>query len=534
MSDVDSVNSPQQAIQNDGREREFLLRWVRRAVSQLREAEENINQLNVFPIPDADTGTNMVTTLSAALRHAEYVKASGMAETSAALASGAVRGARGNSGMALSQVLRAVALTSATRSWDVQAVAQCLDMAVGFVRDAMAEPVPGTILSVLEAAAEAAAAAVEAAGADSTPAVTETEGTAAVVAAGDALAQVVEEALAAARLALSRTTQCLDVLKRAGVVDAGGYGLVVILEALHAELRNARDTDQLVHVAEHTLGGHTTESTSLLEVMFTACGNVDKLKNLVETLGTSLVIAPFEKEDTVRIHIHTDSPGEVLEAAYRTTHVSDVHIEALPPSQHILIAIVPPGDLSQVFEDSGAILVPPGDEAPQKITEILRGVDADVLLQSNGLLTRIQLYRICAAHPRLRVLPTPNLVAGIAAQAVFDPHQPLNLVALSMTDAAASMVTSTIDSSPEGYVLHSAGAVDETFAQLHDAVTNAYRRMAVMRPVPPELLTVVVSPEVSESQEVTYTPETHSVFADADIIAYTSENGGHCVQIGVE
>lgn len=217
MSDVDSRDTGLEVTEHPGpsgeQEGEFLLRWVRCSLAQLRRAEETINRLNVFPIPDADTGTNMVTTLNAALTQAERAGVSTTAEIAAALAAGAVRGARGNSGMALSQILRSVASTSAVGSWDPQAVTSCLTVAVDFVRGAIADPVPGTIISVLEAAAEAAQATDQ-----------------------RSIVHVVEAAVAAARLALSQTSQFLDSLKRAGVVDAGGCGLVILLEALLTEL----------------------------------------------------------------------------------------------------------------------------------------------------------------------------------------------------------------------------------------------------------------------------------------------------------
>lgn len=520
MSDVDSRDTGLEVTEHPGpsgeQEGEFLLRWVRCSLAQLRRAEETINRLNVFPIPDADTGTNMVTTLNAALTQAERAGVSTTAEIAAALAAGAVRGARGNSGMALSQILRSVASTSAVGSWDPQAVTSCLTVAVDFVRGAIADPVPGTIISVLEAAAEAAQATDQ-----------------------RSIVHVVEAAVAAARLALSQTSQFLDSLKRAGVVDAGGCGLVILLEALLTELEG-EESDTVYHVEASQQSdrkqppGQHTESGSLLEVMFTVQGYGDELGRTLEGLGTSLVIAPFTDPYTARFHIHTDRPGDVLHAAYSTAQVSDLRVEALPASRHILIAIVPPGKLTEVFEESGAFVVPPGEDAPEQISQILRSQDAEALVQSNGLLTRLQLHRICTSHPNLRVLPTRSLVAGIAAQAVFDPYQPLNLTALSMADTAATMVTCTIDASGNGYILQGACAVDQVYTQLNQAITGAYQRLTVAREVPPELLTVVVSPEVSEVADFTYTTDTPVGFERADIIKYVSDNGGHCVQIGVE
>ena len=184
--------------------------WAKRSVAELSLRRAELNQLNVFPVPDADTGSNMAHTMEAALAEAD--KGGDVAE---ALAIGSVRGARGNSGMVLSQVLRAVADSTADSHIDARTLVDSLKLAVELVDRAIAEPVEGTVVSVLKAAAQAAEQALN---------------------HTQVLVEVLTTTCDEAAKALANTPSQLEVLRKAGVVDAGGAGLVILLECLLAEV----------------------------------------------------------------------------------------------------------------------------------------------------------------------------------------------------------------------------------------------------------------------------------------------------------
>jgi dihydroxyacetone kinase-like predicted kinase len=192
--------------------------WCRLTADALGRTRAEIDALNVFPVPDADTGTNMhLTALAAAEAVAGLLDDAGTGATWAALAQGALLGARGNSGIILSQLFRGLAevLGGPGRPPDGTAVRAALEHAAGLARAAVAHPVEGTILSVLDAASAPSAAS-------------------AVPVGRAALAEVARAAAERARAALGRTTEQLDVLAGNGVVDAGGAGLCVVLDALTA------------------------------------------------------------------------------------------------------------------------------------------------------------------------------------------------------------------------------------------------------------------------------------------------------------
>lgn len=193
-----------------------LHRWAKRAVSELVARRSEINKLNVFPVPDADTGSNMAHTMETALAEVEKLDDTSLADVTAvasALAVGSVKGARGNSGVVLSQVLRGLAQAVTHGRIDGACVIKALDTANSFVRKAITEPVEGTVITVLRAAAIAAQQSTS-----------------------PRLSDVVTQATAAAQTALAKTPSQLPALREAGVVDAGGKGLVVLLESLRAEL----------------------------------------------------------------------------------------------------------------------------------------------------------------------------------------------------------------------------------------------------------------------------------------------------------
>jgi len=193
-----------------------LHRWLTRAVAELVARRAEINKLNVFPVPDADTGSNMAHTMEAALAEVNNLPAAhqrDITKLTAAIAVGAVKGARGNSGMVLSQVLRGLAQSAVSDRITGRTVQQALTTANKFVHHAIIEPVEGTVVTVLRAAAIAA---------NQAPT--------------DSLIDVLTAATTAAAIALANTPSQLAVLRDAGVVDAGAQGLVLLLETMLDEV----------------------------------------------------------------------------------------------------------------------------------------------------------------------------------------------------------------------------------------------------------------------------------------------------------
>ena len=254
-----------------------LLAWARRASGELERKRAEINELNVFPVPDGDTGSNMAHTMAAAVEAAsELPEGAGLTEVAEALAVGAVRGARGNSGVVLSQILRGFAQAADNGATEGEMLAVALTNAVGFVDRAIAKPVEGTIITVLRAAADA------------------TRPNAHLP-----LHDVAAAATAAAQDALRLTQTQLPALREAGVVDAGGAGLGAVLGTLTGEGEGEGEPEDVDRQMPET---HGTQGE--LEVMFSFRGDLDALKGELAGLGDSLIIAPLnDAEATVHLSL---------------------------------------------------------------------------------------------------------------------------------------------------------------------------------------------------------------------------------------
>lgn len=288
-----------------------LRRWAQRAATELQRRRSEINGLNVYPVPDSDTGSNMSFTMDSALAQASETPDNHVAT---ALAMGAARGARGNSGVILSQVLRGIADSCPDSCLQAPQLRSALHSAVELSEKAIVSPVEGTIISVLRACAQAAEHA----------AATETTETDLLTTACDAL-HAGEQALAA-------TPSQLPELRAAGVVDAGGVGLLVLLQTLVDELEG-RTEPHASALATDTFVSHADQNRSHhLEVMFFFTGDVDQLEAGIAPLGDSLIIARVNDTEAT-VHIHSHRAGAVIEESLEHGRPSDIRLEVLPDAQ---------------------------------------------------------------------------------------------------------------------------------------------------------------------------------------------------------
>lgn len=492
-----------------------------------------INELNVFPVPDADTGSNMAHTMAAAVAATESLDSQASAsQVAEALAQGAVRGARGNSGVVLSQVIRGIAQSMAEETAGGVVVADALAAAVRFADRAIAEPVEGTVITVLRAAAVAAAEAVaeEPGGAPS-------------------ISAVAHAATEAARTALANTPSQLEVLREAGVVDAGGTGLVILLEALVDETAHTHtptpvppDTETAPAHPQHGEPGN-------LEVMFYFRGDLDALEATLSELGDSLVTARAnESEGTV--HIHSTRAGAVVEAAYALGEVSDLRLEVLPaePVTHepgrTIIAVTPPGSLTELYTQAGAITVAPGEDAVAEVLAAVRRSGAqEIILLPNGLLDSRNLVAVEKAarafEQSITLLPTVRLVSGIAALTVHDAAQPLATAAFTMSEAAGEMRTAV------AYRAEKAGLIQGGAVGKGDIVVTAHGETVLIADTAAEALTGACARLLEHGGEqvtvlydpLAVDPATLDCLEEklgVEVVVYPADGLGAVAEIGVE
>ncbi len=485
-----------------------LRTWTERAVSALNDHRDELNALNVFPIPDSDTGSNMTHTMSSAREAIAHLDESASThEVAAALSKGAVFGSRGNSGVVLSQVLRAMAETAVHGPLDGAAFMQALNLAVELVDRALSDPVEGTILTVLRSSAVAA----------------KNAGT-------NALPEVVDEALHAAKIALERTPSQLEVLREAGVVDAGGSGYVLMLRALaeviHGQASHSEDIPSHVHTAP----------TAELEVMFRFTGdNPEALRADIEPLGRSIIVAPANDEEAM-VHIHSYQAGTVIETALSHGRITDIRIEVLPAETkptRTVVALAPTGSIAELFAEAGAHPVDPGTDAVTAVlAAIVRFAEGDIVLLPNGLLTQRDIRALeAAAHASDRgivMVPTASLAAGLAAIAVHDPHTTLSVDIYGMSEAAAGMRAARVRHQDDNYtaavgheIIAQSDSLDEVL------VATVHRLLATGGELVTILLGADAKPQLVNKLQ-THLPD------GVELTGYDATGMADTLQIGVE
>ncbi|MFJ6481751.1 MULTISPECIES: DAK2 domain-containing protein [unclassified Streptomyces] len=436
---------------------EAVRTWSSLALAALGRAREDIDAINVYPVADADTGTNLYLTAESADRGlaeafpgvTDGTGRTSLAEAVRAWAHGALVGARGNSGTILAQLLRGVAdvlgdepLEPVERAERGPGglLARALTRAAEEAYAAVAHPVEGTMLTVAGAAARAG----EAAGA----------------AAGTAT-EVARAAYDGARAALAETPGQLAALGRAGVVDAGGSGLVVVFGALWQALSGQEPAAEPVRgravpvpqspdPCAQEEDGPAYEVIYLLEASEAAVG---ELRERLDGLGDSLVVVGGD--GLWNVHVHVDDPGAAVEAGVvagrpyriRITHFGDERRRARGErAQRAVVAVVPGEGLAGLCGEAGAttVLVRPGE--PPAVAELLDAVRRaharEVVLLPGGAELRAAANAAAeqarAEGVRVAVIPTRSAVQGLAALAVHDPEGSFDEDVVAMTAAAGA------------------------------------------------------------------------------------------------
>jgi DAK2 domain fusion protein YloV len=496
-----------------------VLAGLTTALSWLEANQQEINDLNVFPVPDGDTGSNMYLTLRSAVEEARDAPAPTAADSVlAAAAHGSLMGARGNSGVILSQILRGFAQGAAQRTHlDASGVALAITEASAVAYRAVMKPTEGTILTVVRDAAAAAAAAS---------------------ATTDDIRVVLDHVVTEAHAAVERTTDQLQVLRDANVVDAGGFGLAVILEGFARAVGDAdaaapeparlrRSGEPALRLPPNPGDMEATGSAVprrgaaavapreqgwgyCTEFLINGPGlDVDAIRTELSALGESALVVG--DPELVRVHIHTGDPAGLIAVASSRGRMSKLKVEdmsaqhhdvleradareaeagasgtppqerPLAPPKPIGVACVAPGDgFREIMGSLGAdIVVSGGQTMNPSIEDLLNGVRAVnaenvILLPNNGnvILTAEQVNPL-ADGCEVRVVPTRNLPQGISALLAFDPTAGLDenverMLAAIATVRAVEVTHAVRDTSVNGHDIK----VGDVIAVVDDEITE--------------------------------------------------------------
>jgi uncharacterized protein len=400
--------------------------WLEKSVAE-------VDALNVFPVPDGDTGTNMLLTMRSAIEEAFRVNDNSVATVSQAMSKGALMGARGNSGVILSQIWRGLAQGMVKKdTFGGKEFAEAYSQAAKTAYKGLSHPVEGTILTVIR---ESAAAGLDLVKEKETEA---------------SLMETLEVIVEAAGHSLANTPNLLPVLKDAGVVDAGGQGLYTILEGALRYLRGEGEQMQFrkpLMISSSVTSPTRLSISTVKEEPFGYCTEFllkgenidpDKLREKLKKHGESLIVVGDKAN--VRVHIHSLDPGTVLHLVTPIGTVHGVSVrnmdeqhedylemqkQRMPASSVSIIAVAPGDGIREVFNSLGAIVVPGGQTMNPSTKDLLtavQAVDANkiILLPNNKniILTASQVHSL--TEKTIKVLGTKTVPQGVAALLAFD------------------------------------------------------------------------------------------------------------------
>ncbi len=495
------------------------------ATNWLEKSASDIDALNVFPVPDGDTGTNMLLTMHSTIEEADRTPNGKISVVSQAMAKGALIGARGNSGVILSQIWCGLAQGFTDKdTFNGCDLANALSRASVMAYKGLSNPVEGTILTVIK---DAAAAAQEQAAKDKNDVIS-----------------VMEAAVNAANESVANTPRLLPVLKEAGVVDAGGQGLYTLLEGAlrylngEAEMMQFRKPQMIAsNIPLTPLVFTAPERVAIDEIPFGYCTefmlkgqelNPDKLRKRLKRKGESLIVVG--DENTVRVHIHTLDPGNVIRYVTSLGTVHSVSIRNMdeqhqdflemqrqraPATGVTIVAVVSGERLGEVFSSLGVTAVVPGGQTMNPSTKDLlqaaeySASDKVIILPNNKniVLTAGQVQSLTTKN--VKVVPSKTIPQGVAALLAFDYEADFETNATIMTEALSTVksieVTHAVRSTKlNGFSIkkkQAIGFLDGALIAVGDKTTEVvYEVLAKAEPGKADVVTIYYGDEAKEAE----------------------------------
>jgi DAK2 domain fusion protein YloV len=523
----------------------------------LESKKDYVDELNVFPVPDGDTGTNMSLTILAAAKEVEKADANNMAAIAKAISSGSLRGARGNSGVILSQLFRGFAKeVGKHEALDTVILANAMQRGVETAYKAVMKPKEGTILTVARGAADKAAElAVE----------------------NNDITSVLKEVIVHANHVLDQTPDMLPVLKEAGVVDAGGQGLIyVLMGALRvledgenfvmefiADKTETKDVEvKLIQSSEDIKFGYCTEfivDTGDKHTLEQNEAYAIELKNYLETIGDSIV--SVADEDLIKIHVHTNDPGNAMQKALTIGQLVNIKVDNMreehnerignvpqndsskvepsvpaadvPMKEHAFVAVSVGEGINKIFESLGVDYIVTGGQTMNPSTEdFLKAVESihakNIYIFPNNkniILAASQVVDL-VEDKHVFVIPTKTVPQGVSSLIVFDagttPEDNVEVMTEALADVKTGQVTfavrdTSIDNREikEGDIL---GISDSGIAAVEKSVEESTLRLLdQMLDEDSELVTIYYGEDATEEDAQKIAEYVEAKFDEAEV-----------------
>lgn len=531
-----------------------LTQMILSGAHHLANNAEKIDSLNVFPVPDGDTGTNMNLSMTSGVQEVKRINSDDASEVANALAKGLLMGARGNSGVILSQIFRGFAKgTEKKETLNAEDFAQAVEAGVSAAYKAVMKPVEGTILTV---AKDAAKVAVEEAKAE------------------DDIIVLMEKILLEAKASLKRTPDLLPVLKEVGVVDSGGQGLVTIYEGFLAALKGEKlpedpivEMEDLVNAEHHKI---TQDFMDTSEIVYGYCTEFmvkfeqDKLqekpydeeefRGALSELGDSLLV--ISDDEVVKVHVHSERPGDCLTLGQQYGSLIDIKIENMreqhsaivnqkeeiekpqEKAKHGIVTVAMGNGLKTLFESLGVTVVIEGGQtmnpSTQDIAEAIQKANAEnvIVLPNNKNIQMAAEQAAELAEANVAVVPTRTIPQGISALLEYDPDRDLEENKADMEEAIQEVKTGQItyavrDTQIDGIMIekdHYMGLKDGDIVGSHENKQEAVKLLLnELITEDDEILTILYGEDVTEEEVAEIEAFVEENFADIEIEIHNGE-----------
>ncbi|GAA0754072.1 DAK2 domain-containing protein [Clostridium sartagoforme] len=539
------------------------------ASNRLLEESEYVNALNVFPVPDGDTGTNMSATFKAAVKEIEGLNSMSIAETSKKLAKGALMGARGNSGVILSQILRGI-----SKGLEGKNEVDAIELAIAFKEGsnaaykAVMRPTEGTILSVIRAAADAA-----------------------IDTDVKDIVDIMDVIVTEAKIMLDKTPDLLPALKKAKVVDSGGMGLYIILKGMYDALRDDIKAE-IKDIKPATAKMQGAQGTEDIDIKFGYCtefiiladaSKAEKFRDDITPMGDSQVVVGYE--DVIKVHIHTNDPGAVLAKAVKLGELSKIKIDNMreehrevllskeeykeaniddsahfegeaaveeleqEKKKYAFVAVAMGEGITNIFKDLGVDYVIEGGQtmnpSTQDIMECVSKLNAEHIFvlpnNKNIIMSANQAAEI--ADKDVRVIPTTTIPQGITCVTMFNPELEVDENVENLKEAREMVKTGSItyavrDTEMDGIEIKEGnilGLIEGKIKRVGESYFDITEEiLSDMIDEDSELITIFYGADVTEEEAEEFAEKIEEKYEELDVQCYKGAQPLYYFLVSVE
>ncbi|MTK13243.1 MAG: DAK2 domain-containing protein [Clostridiaceae bacterium] len=536
------------------------------ASNKLEAQKDYVNSLNVFPVPDGDTGTNMSMTFRNAVSEIKNMKDKSIEEIAKKLAKGALMGARGNSGVILSQIFRGIAKGLEGKSEATsEEFANSLMEGSKSAYKAVMRPTEGTILTIIRAAGESA-----------------------VKSSSEDVETLLKEVCEYSRLILDKTPEMLPVLKKAKVVDAGGMGLLIILEGMYEVLKEDMKKVDITDTNE-SVAGPASKNIVEQDIKFGYCTEffiisnstaVDSFKSELEAMGDSMVVV--KDDDIVKVHIHTNDPGMVLSKAIKLGELSKIKIDNMREQhrnilnvenesynekaasseseethelentelkKYAFISVAMGNGIKNIFEDLGVDFVIEGGQtmnpSTQDILECINKINAEniFVLPNNKNIIMAANQAAELSDKNVNVIATKTIPQGITAVTVFNPDLSVGDNIQAMEQGIDIVKTGSVtyavrDTEMDGKTIKEGNILGLVEGKIQDVGEDIFgvceNIISSMVDEDSELITVFYGQDCEEKKVKEFIENIQEKYEDADVQYYNGQQPLYYFIVSVE